>query len=366
MGLAETSGQERVMKALNFQEADRVPRFETFWSEFTKGWLREKGLDAEAEPSDYYDIDMVVVAADETPWPSRAGVVERRGTSRLERNGWGSLWRRKEGAKFYREVEVALPERVDPESLEFDDPLLDRRYEAAGRRAERHRGCRAVFCKTGGPYLRASFMRGTMNFLMDIADDPGWVKALVERVTDHITRVGVEQIRRYRLQETGIGIYDDIATSQGPIMGIASYEEIFYPSLQKMVRAYKEAGAAKVFHHCDGYVEGVLDLWAAAGIDAVHPLEARTGMDAVKVRERYDGRLAIIGGLDNSGILTRGSREEIRRHVLHVLQAGRGGGLILAAHSIGPDISVETYDYVSELCRRYGRYPLNAPERDEG
>ncbi len=354
----DLSGHDRTMKALSFQEPDRVPRFELFWDEFTEDWRRQKGLGPEVDPIDYYDLDMVVVAADETAWPTGAEIVERTGNGYLERTGWGSLHRRVDGGFFYEEVEAALPTRVDPDKLEFDDPLLDSRYEEAQATADKHRGHRAVFCKTGGPYLRATAMRGITDFLIDIAEDPAWVKALVERVTDHMIQVGVEQIRRYGLESTGIGIYDDIATNRGPIMGVSAYEKIFYPSLVKMVRAYKDAGAAKVFHHCDGYDEEFFDLWVAAGIDATHPLEARTGMDPVAIRSKYDGKLAIIGGLDNCEILPRGDRDEIERHVLQVLQAGIGGGLVLAAHSIAPDISVETYEFVVELCEKHGYYPL--------
>jgi uroporphyrinogen decarboxylase len=361
MNSASLTGQERVMMALNFQEPDHVPRHEHFWDEFVDAWRLEKGLAAEVDPVDHYGIDMVIAEADETTWPTRAGLVEQRGNESIERSGWGSLQRVVEGSKFFDELEPALPERVDPDTLEFDDPLLDFRYEEAGETADRYRGRCAVFCKTGGPYLRAAWMRGTTNFLFDIAEDPEWVKTFVDRVTDNMLQVGVEQIRRYGLQSTGIGIFDDIATNRGLIMGLKSYEKIFYPSLCKMVRAYKEAGAAKVFHHCDGYVEDVLDLWVAAGIDAVHPLEARTGMDVVEIREKYDGRLAIIGGLDNCAILPRGDREQVREHVLHALRAGRGGGLVLAAHSIGPDVSVQTYDYVAQLCREHGSYPLGCP-----
>ena len=352
------TGHDRVMMALNFQEPDRVPRYEGFWEEFVDAWRSEKGLGAEADPIDYYGIDLIVVAADETAWPTRAGVVEQRGGETIERSGWGLLHRTAQDSKFFEQIEPALTERVDPDTLTFDDPLLDSRYEEAGKMADQYRGRCAVFCKTGGPYLRASWMRGTTNFLLDIAEDPDWVRAFVDRVTDNMLQVGVEQISRYGLQSTGIGIFDDIATNRGPIMGVKSYERIFYPSLCKMVRAYKEAGAAKVFHHCDGYVEDVLDLWVAAGIDAAHPLEARTGLDVLKIREKYDGRLAIIAGLDNCGVLPGGDREQVREHVLHALRAGRGGGLVLAAHSIGPDISVQTYDYVAELCREYGTYPL--------
>ncbi len=360
MDTGAVSGQERVMKALNFEEPDRVPRFDMFWPEFQEVWRRQKGLGLKVHPIEYYDVDMVVVAADETAWPTKAEILGGDTRGFLERTGWGAIHRHSLSAAFYEEVEPGLSERVDPDKLVFDDPLLDSRYEAAGAKAQMHKGRRAVFCKTGGPYLRAATVRGMENFLMDIAEDPMWVKAFVERLSDHMTQVGVEQIRRFGLESTGIGIFDDCCSNQGLVMGMDWYEKLFYPSLQKMVAAYKNVGAAKVFTHCDGYDEEVLDLWVAAGIDATHPLEARTGMDPVKIRQKYDGKLAVIGGLDNCDILPRGDRDEIKRHVLHVLEAGRGGGLVLAPHSFGGDIPVETYEYVQELLHTYGDYPLSS------
>ena len=43
-----------------------------------------------------------------------------------------------------------------------------------------------VLAKTGGPYLRTSFLRGTEQFLRDIAADPVFVKAMVERKEMHV------------------------------------------------------------------------------------------------------------------------------------------------------------------------------------
>lgn len=37
------------MKALNFEEPDRVPRHENFWPEFTEAWCRQKALRREEE-----------------------------------------------------------------------------------------------------------------------------------------------------------------------------------------------------------------------------------------------------------------------------------------------------------------------------
>ena len=66
----------------------------------------------------------------------------------------------------------------------------------------------------------------------------------------------------------------------------------------------------------------------------------------------------MIGGLDNCAILPRGDRAEVRDHVLHLLQAGRGGGYVIGPHSIGPDISVDTMVHVLELLEEYGQYPM--------
>lgn len=358
MDMKAISSKERVMKALNFQEPDRLPRWDAFWPEFQEVWRRQKGFGREVDPIEYYDVDFVVVVADETAWPTKAEILGGDTLGYRERTGWGAVHRSTVGAAFYEEVEPGLDQRVDPDKLVFDDPLMDSRYEAAGEEAEKYKAQnRAVFCKTGGPYLRAATVRGMENFLMDIAEDPVWTKAFVDRLMDHMTQIGIEQIKRFGLQSTGIGIFDDCCSNHGLLMGRKAYEKLFYPSLQKMVKAYKDAGAAKVFTHCDGKDEEVLELWVDAGVDATHPLEARTGMDPIKIQQKFEGKLAIIGGLDNCDILPRGDRDEVKRHVLHLIEAGRGGGLVMAPHSIGGDVTVETYEYVQKLLGEYGEYP---------
>jgi len=106
----------------------------------------------------------------------------------------------------------------------------------------------------------------------------------------------------------------------------------------------------------------VLDDLVDIGIDAINPIEPRAGMDAVALREEYGQRLALVGGLCNSQILPQGTSDEVRRHILHVLRAGQGGGLVIGAHSIGPDISQERYDEAMALLRRHWHYPLRSTE----
>jgi len=344
---------ERVLAALDYQRPDRIPLFETYWDEFIANWRSEKQPDPDADIYTCYGVDIAICVPDETPWPSRAAVLERTSTQIVQRNGWGATHRTVPGGFFFEEAGVALPQRVDPDKLEFESPTPDARYTGFMKSVEDARAAgRCPFAKTGGPYLRAANLRGVEQWLVDIAEDPVYAFALASRITDHMVAVGVEAIRRAGLQGTGIWIYDDIASNLGPMVSPQTYERLFAPLTARMVAAYRAAGARHVIMHSDGNILPVLDMLVAAGIDAINPVEPKAGMDIVALRERYTSRLAFVGGLDNAFVLPSGDRARIRQHVLRCVAVAREGGIVLGSHSIGPDIAVSDYDYAVSLIRQ--------------
>jgi hypothetical protein len=123
---------------------------------------------------------------------------------------------------------------VDPDTIEFEDPLIDFRYEEAGLSATAWKDNYFVWCKSGGPYLRAAFMRSEEQFWIDCVEDPQWVRAFVDRVTNHIMAVAIEGMNRFGLLDTGIAIYDDVAADWGPFVGPERYEQLFLPALRRM------------------------------------------------------------------------------------------------------------------------------------
>ena len=361
--MAENRSKERVLRALGFQRPDILPLYENYWPEFLEQWRIAKGIDqADIHAlKDYYGDDMATAAANESPWPSRAALIEEgKGAGgesfSISRNGWGSVSRNVEGAHFSDELSAALEERVDPDTLVFESPLLAARYERSDAMIEKHKHRYALFAKTGGPFKRPSLLRGYTQFLIDIAKDPQWARALVERVMDHLIDVGVEQLRRNRSSLVGIQINDDACSLRGPVMGPRAYEKICLPSLRRMVRAYKHAGAAIVYVHCDGNLMPLVDMWVDAGIDAIHPCEPRAGVDVFALRKRHGRKLSYIGAMDNCVILPQGSRSEIEAHVRELADFGRDGGLVLGGHSIGPDIPIEHYEWAMGIRREYGTY----------
>lgn len=355
------TSHHRVLAACGFQRPDRIPRFESFW-DFPPSW-RERLDDPEMLS------DVAIWYPDETLLPSRARRLREEGGTIWEVDGWGRTIRRREDAFFVETLDVAVREPADLERVQFDSPADDDRYlvgkadpsvrfedltsfEQALAHAKRQQ---CVFGKTGGPYLRSTYLRGETQFLMDIAGDPPLAKAIADKMADHLAAVGVEQLRRWDLGPTGIWIFDDMGHNRGPFVSPKKFEQIFLPAYRRMIRTYKDAGARYVFLHSDGDVRPLLDMLVDAGIDGLHPLERRAGMDIVQLRKRYP-RLVLVGGMCNTVTLVRGTRAEIEAEAREIIDLGRDGGVIIGTHSVSPEIPLESYLVYHEFCRGYGDF----------
>jgi len=346
------NSEERVLAALDFRKPDRIPIHDQFWTEFSDAWRAKKGLGQDVDIDDYYGMDIAKVTPDETPFSSCKAVLQDDGEYVITRDGWGAVHRTRRDAKFYDEIGVALPDKAGLDALQFESPLLEARFAPVAK-VEALKRKRCVFIKTGGPYLRTSNLRGTTQWLYDLVEDEFFSRELAMRVTDQMTAVGLEAIRRYDLYHTGIWFFDDMAWNSGPMFSPGTFRRVFLPCYAKMAEAYRLAGVKHIMLHCDGNLESILDMLLDVGIMALNPVEPKAGMDVVKLRKRYGRRLAFIGGLCNAHILPIGTKEEIKAHVEHVLSVSREGGLVIGSHSIGPDVPLESYEYAHQLIRQY-------------
>jgi len=353
------TSKERVMTALDFGTPDRVPLYDGFWAEWVSAWRERKPESEGLSPEDYYDVDVYIAVGDESLAPSRAETMQESSEYVLRRDGWGRVVRTVPGGYFYEQVTNGLQDKADLDRLPIDPPDMPSRYAGLDAQMATLRDRYCVFAKTGGPFIRTYFVRGEVNYLIDMMEDPAFAIELTMKITDHLIAIGLEQLRRWNLYDTGVWIFDDMASAQSPMFSPATADRILVPAWAKMVSAFKEAGAKKVILHSDGNIGPLLDRFIDIGFDGINPVEPNAGLSVSALRARYGDKLALIGGICNNHILPRGSREQIREHVLDVLAAGSGGGLVIGTHSIGPDIPVESYDYFTELRREFGRYPMD-------
>ena len=271
------TSKERVITALAFNKPDRVPRFENFAAfgvgrEFADIWREEKGFGPEVSIDDYYNNDIKIVVGDEGFMPTRTEILEQTPEYTITRNSWGEVIRHGTGDAFYKPLEVPLRDKSDLDTIHVDPPDLDSRYQSLDEQMDELKQRYCVFAKTGGPFIRSSFVRGDSQLLMDMAADPQFAQELFMFMARHLARIGLEELRRWDLYDTGIWISDDMASVKGPMFSPKMAEQLLAPAWQYMIDAFKQAGAQKVYLHSDGDVMPLLDLFVDVGFEVLNPV----------------------------------------------------------------------------------------------
>ena len=122
-------------------------------------------------------------------------------------------------------------------------------------------------------------------------------------------------------------------------------------------------GLPVIYHGC-GNVNRVFEDFIEVGVDAYNPLEAKAGMDVIELRRKYGHQMAFCGNMDALTWAT-GTMDELKAMVLTKLNAAKGGGYIVQSdHSVPSNVSAERYEFVVNLVREYGKYPLRLGEYD--
>lgn len=348
------TARERVLTTCQFQRPDQIPRFDHFWVT-QPDWVTKLG-----GPEALTDIKIWVPI--EGAFPTRMRTLVKNKNEHIAIDQWGATVRTRPGAAMYETLEVAIPENADIDHITFDAPDLDLRYRLKGlsfddtlKALARDEKKTCVFGKTGGPYLRTAFVRGTEQFLMDMAGDPPLAKALADKMAHHLTVIGLEELKRWHLYDTGIWIYDDMASNKGPMFSPKSFERVLLPAYQHMIKTWKQAGARYVFLHSDGNINPLLDMLIDAGIDGLNPLEPRAGMDAVALRKKYP-RTILTGGMDNTATFIYGPVARIEAEARRLIDLGRDGGLVIGTHSISPETPFEHVQAYHHTCQTYGNF----------
>jgi uroporphyrinogen decarboxylase len=108
--------------------------------------------------------------------------------------------------------------------------------------------------------------------------------------------------------------------------------------------------------HTDGNVAPLIPHFLDAGFVALHPLEAKAGLDVRSLKREYGSRLVLFGNIDVRAMAHPDPAvlEEIRGKVT---AAKEGGGYIYHSdHSVPNDVSFVSYCRAVEWVKQYGSY----------
>ncbi|MDR3572802.1 MAG: uroporphyrinogen decarboxylase family protein [Anaerolineaceae bacterium] len=218
-----------------------------------------------------------------------------------------------------------------------------------------------------GPFERCCALRGTAAFLLDLAENEGLARLMIQKVTD-VLCAGMQ----IYLQDAGqyldiIELPGDDYAALRPIISPKMFDHFFAPAWRRIIKIVHEAAPrCKILFHSDGNMEPFLGRLIDLGVNIFHCLEPMPSVDFIKIKQTYGSNLCFLGAIDIKEALQADEvrvAEEVKRRVR---QLAVGGGYILApANHLQPDVSAENVIALFRLARKYGSYPLNLAELED-
>lgn len=203
------------------------------------------------------------------------------------------------------------------------------RYKMARPRIEKA-GYTLPVVTARGPLCTAGFVRGTMNLMTDLVDDPKGTHTLI----DLCTRVVIDWLKAQRSvlgdSVEGFLLLDDIVG----FINEDHYLEFAHPYLTRICDAFPKEWV-KIYHN-DAEVDACLDHLPDCGFTVLNWGKQK---DIREVKRRVGDRMCLMGNVNPLEIAVRGTPGEVKHATRDVLEGSGGEGIIL---SVGGGVSPGT------------------------
>jgi MtaA/CmuA family methyltransferase len=204
---------------------------------------------------------------------------------------------------FQKVEDLKIPENI------LEKPSLKVVLEALSLLRHQYGDEVAIIGKVMGPWTISYHMAGTENFLLWSAIEPDKVR----RFLDALKEVTVLFAKAQFQAGADVVVLADHAT--GDLVSPKTYQNFLLPIHKELVQ---RIGGPLILHIC-GNCADRLRLFVEAGFDGYHFEWQVDAKEAVKVVNR---EMALVGNINNSTALYRGTPEDVRKQVRYSVEAG--------------------------------------------
>lgn len=361
--------RERVLKALNHEQPDRVPidlggtpvtqvhpdAYEALLSHigFPSEELDEgqQGSFQAVTPSEnvlrYFDVDVRGVSL---------GQPDGRPNEELDpesyRDEWGVEWHKAAPRAPFINVKGPFQGIQDPEpgklaTIEWPDARDAGRVRGLRQRAEalRNETDYATVLNLGNTtFALGQRLRGFVELLEDLLINKAFAGALLERITDIVCDIADNALREVGDLVDCVFIADDLGIQTQSFMRPELYREMVKPHHRRLAEVIRQRTAAKIILHSDGAVFSLIEDFVDCGVQVLNPVQtSAVGMDPARLKHEFGDELSFWGGIDTQHVLPHGTPEEVESEVhRRVEDLGRGGGYVLGpVHNFQSEVSPE-------------------------
>jgi len=159
-------------------------------------------------------------------------------------------------------------------------------------------------------------------------------------------------------------LWDDYGYKNGLFMSPRNYRTYVFPWIRQICQAAHK-NDCRIMLHSDGDLIQIFQDIIDCGVDALNPIEPTTAnpdYDIFKLHEKYGDKITFVGNVSPM-MLANGSIKEIEDYCRKLIrELAPGGGYILSSgHSINPAVTLDRWQAMLRIREKYGNYPIKVP-----
>lgn len=206
----------------------------------------------------------------------------------------------------------------------------------------------------GNLFERMQWLRGFEDLMVDLITK----RKEAYTIRDKILEYNLEMIKvSLESDVDGISFADDLGTQNKLMINPSLWMGFFKPAYKQMFDEVHRAGKHVLFHS-DGYIIDIIPDLIEIGVNVLWEAEIQNNnIDALG--ENFGGKLCFAGNMDTQRILPFGNAEDIKKHVIHAIQAlGSYDGGFIGVGEIHTDVPLRNVKAMYKAFTKYGKYPL--------
>lgn len=348
--------KERVLRALNRDEPDRVPFF--YWDvpEFGEKMISHLGLKSRDELLEYFDVDFRWVE----PMYIGPNLIDLKNKKKKDIWGVGYTRIQQETFEYWEATDFPLAGVTEIKALDnYPWPTVDLfDFQSLDAQLEKYKEY-AIMSAPGysspGLFRIIQRLLGRESFLDVMVYHPPFFKALAQRVTDFYEEFLVKTYEVAGNRIDFIRIADDFGSQDGLVISSDHWENILKPAFERFLEVPRKHGSKYYMHSC-GSVRKLLPNFISLGAHVLDPIQTRaTGMSPSGLKKDFGNMICFSGALDEELLLRQGTVEDVKKGVKELLDImAPGGGFILGpSHKLKIETPVENVIAMYEAAKEW-------------
>lgn len=193
---------------------------------------------------------------------------------------------------------------------------------------------------------------GMENYFVKMYTDPDVVEAVTEHVVDFYLRINERLFAQAADQIDMFFFGNDFGSQLDTLISPEMFDRFVMPGFVKFTEQAHRWGMKVLLHSC-GSIYRVIPRLIDAGVDALHPIQARAAhMDAETLAREFNGKIVFVGGVDTQQLLPNATPKQVKEEVYRLRDLFGPNFVVSPSHeSILPDVPWENVQAMAEAAR---------------